>query len=153
MPRETSDVIDREGWFRTGDLGIRDNAGYLKITGRNRNVIIRGGENIYPKEVESLLLTHPDIGDVRVVGVPSRRLGEELFAFVTAAHGRACNTQNVREYFRNKMSRHMTPRWVKTVGVLPRAQDGKVDRNELRRWAIGELELRDGDCYQVLYDN
>ena len=151
MPRETSEIIDREGWFHTGDLGVSDEEGYYRITGRKRNIIIRGGENIYPLEVEKFLLNYPDIIDVRVVGVPSRRLGEEVFAFAKTQNGAPCNPQSIREYFQNEISRHNIPRWIKIVKEFDGEKNGNVDRNELRRLAIQELNVERDHPLEIMY--
>lgn len=153
MPRETFEIMDKDGWFHTGDLGVRDEEGYYQITGRKRNIIIRGGENIYPLEVERLLLTYPDISDVRVVGVPSHRLGEEVYAFVTTNNGTLGNHQTLRDFFRNKISRNLIPRWVKILEELPGEKGRNVDRNELRSLAIQDLGLQEDRIFEIIYEN
>ncbi|HQO77650.1 MAG TPA: AMP-binding protein, partial [Thermodesulfobacteriota bacterium] len=131
MPMETAELLDNEGWFHTGDLGTRDRDGYYRITGRNRNMIIRGGENIYPLEVERHLLSFPAVTETRVVGVPSRRLGEEVYAFVKTT-GETYTAQAVRDYFRSRYPRHYIPRWVKRIEAFPGEETGCIDRNRLR---------------------
>jgi fatty-acyl-CoA synthase len=153
MDRETSEIIDKEGWFHTGDLGVRDGEGYYRITGRKRNMIIRGGENIYSLEVEKFLLTYPDVVDVRVVGVPSRRLGEEVYAFIKTNNGSICNPQSIREYFQTEISRHHIPRWIKIVEEFAGEKDGNIDRNELRRSAIQGLKLKDDHPLEIIYEH
>jgi len=153
MPRETSEMMDEDGWFHTGDLGLMDEEGYYRITGRKRNLIIRGGENIYPLEVEKFLVTCPDVFDALVVGVPSRRLSEEVFAFVKTNNGSNCNPQSIREYCRAEISRHQIPRWIKIVDEFPEKKDGTIDRNELRRCAMQELKLQEDHPLEIIYEH
>ena len=154
MPDETAELIDQEGWFHTGDLGIRDSDGCYRITGRRRNMIIRGGENIYPMEVEKHLKTFFGISDVRVVGVPSRRLGEEVFAYVKNTNGSACTTQSIREYFKPRIPRHYIPRWVKVVDNFNGLDNQQMDRNTLRQQAMEELHVRiDDHPLEIIYEN
>jgi fatty-acyl-CoA synthase len=137
MPQETAELMDKDGWFHTGDLGLRDKDGFYRITGRKRNMLIRGGENIYPAEVEKYLLSCPGVINARVVGIPSKRLGEEAFAFVKTNNGLIPNAQFVREYFRSEISRHNIPRWISLVEEIPGEKEGEdLDRNELRRAAM-----------------
>jgi len=152
MPHETSETVDRHGWFHTGDLGVCDEEGYFRITGRKRNLIIRGGENIYPLEVEKFLRIYPEIRDVRVVGVPSRRLGEEVFAFAKTHNGLSCTRQALREYFRNRIPRNHLPRWIKVVEEFAGETGGVVDRNKLRRVAMEELKLNADHPLEILYE-
>jgi len=152
MPHETSETVDRHGWFHTGDLGVCDEEGYFRITGRKRNLIIRGGENIYPLEVEKFLRIYPEIRDVRVVGVPSRRLGEEVFAFAKTHNGLSCTRQALREYFKNMIPRNHIPRWIKVVEEFAGETGGFVDRNKLRRVAMEELKLNADHPLEILYE-
>ncbi len=154
MPKETAELLDKDGWFHTGDLGVRDHDGYYRITGLKRNMIIRGGENIYPLEVEKYLTTYPGVCDVRVVGVPSRRLGEEVFAYVKSKNGSLCTTQSIREHFKPRIPRHYIPRWVKVVESFNGRGDKSVDRNELRRMAMDELNLTLEDHpLEIIYES
>jgi len=153
MDRETSEIIDQKGWFHTGDLGVSDGEGYYRITGRKRNMIIRGGENIYSLEVEKFMLTYPGVVDVRVVGVPSRRLGEEVYAFIRTNNGSICNLQSIREYFQTEISRHYIPRWIKIVEEFAGEKDGNIDRNELRRSAIQGLKLKYDHPIEIIYEH
>lgn len=151
MPNETAEVIDAEGWFHTGDLGTQDKNGYYRITGRRRNMLIRGGENIYLMEVERFLQTCPEVAEVKVVGVPSRRLGEEAYAFVKTKNAATVTPQSLRDYFRNQVCRHHIPRWINVVKEMPADACGRVDRNELRRVAMRDLKLDDPPL-QILYE-
>ena len=152
MEKETSELFDEQGWFHTGDLGIKDTEGYYLITGRNRNMIIRGGENIYPLEIEKFLQSHPDIIDSRVVGVPSRRLTEEVYAFVKTKNGSVCNSQSIREYCRSRICRHQIPRWIKIVDEFLGENEGKADRNKLRQLAIMDLKLEGERSLKIIYE-
>ena len=153
MPQETTELMDKDGWFHTGDLGTKDEDGFYRITGRRRNMLIRGGENIYPLEVEKYLLSFPGVLDTRVVGVPSRRLGEEAFAFVKTNNGLIPNVQSIREYFRDEISRHNIPRWITLVEQFPGEKEGTtLDRNELRQEAIKEIKSAEEHPLTIIYD-
>ncbi|HJX30658.1 MAG TPA: AMP-binding protein [Thermodesulfobacteriota bacterium] len=153
MPQETAELMDKDGWFHTGDLGMKDEDGFYRITGRRRNMLIRGGENIYPLEVEKYLLSFPGVLDARVVGVPSRRLGEEAFAFVKTNNGVVSNAQSIREYFRDEISRHNIPRWITLVEQFPGEKEGTtLDRNELRQEAIKEIKSAEEHPLTIIYD-
>ncbi len=153
MPQETTELMDKDGWFHTGDLGTKDEDGFYRITGRGRNMLIRGGENIYPLEVEKYLLSFPGVLDARVVGVPSRRLGEEVFAFVKTNNGVVSSAQSIREYFRNEISRHNIPRWITLVEHFPGEKEGTtLDRNELRQEAIKEIKAAEEQPLTIIYD-
>jgi len=153
MPQETSETVDENGWFHTGDLGMCDDEGYFRITGRKRNLIIRGGENIYPLEVERFLRTYSEIKDIRVVGVPSRRLGEEVFAFVKTHNGQPFSFQGLREYFLHKIPRNHVPRWLKVVEEFAGETGELVDRNALRRAAMEDLNLSEDHPLEILYES
>ncbi len=154
MPRKTREIIDQDMWFHTGDLGKFDKNGYYQITGRKRNLIIRGGENIYPMEIEKHLLAHPDILDARVVGVPSTRLSEEVYAFVKKRKSSTkCNHKTIKEYLGNKIARFKVPRWIDIVEAIPGEKRGNVDRNNLRTSAIQKLKLKNNPSFKIIYDN
>lgn len=143
MPEATAQVIDDEGWLHTGDLAIMDENGYFKITGRIKDMIIRGGENIYPKEIEEFLYTHPMIKDVQVVGVPDEQYGEEIMAYVILKEGAACSPKEIQDYVRSHMARHKTPKYVKFIDNFPMTASGKIQKFKLREMAIEELRLQD----------
>ncbi|MBN2467833.1 MAG: AMP-binding protein [Deltaproteobacteria bacterium] len=153
MDSETAELVDSEGWFHTGDLGTRDEEGYYLISGRRRNMVIRGGENIYPLEIEKFLCTYPGAVDARVVGVPSRRLSEEVYAFVKMNKNSDVDAQSIREYCRTQISRHQTPRWIKIVERFPGEEEGAIDRNELRRSALEELGLQEDSPMTIIYND
>jgi fatty-acyl-CoA synthase len=142
-PDRTSEAIDADGWMHTGDLATMDDEGYVNIVGRSKDMVIRGGENVYPREVEEFLYSHPDVADVQVVGVPDSRFGEELVAWVIPRAGASVDPEQVREFCRGKIAHYKIPRYVRTVDEFPMTVTGKVQKFKLRDRAIEELELRD----------
>jgi fatty-acyl-CoA synthase len=143
MPEETEKVIDKDGWLHTGDLAVMDENGYCKITGRMKNMIIRGGENIYPREIEEFLYTHPKISDVQVYGVPDRKYGEQVMAAVKLKQGVALTGDEVKEFCRGKIANYKVPKYVKFVDSYPMTASGKIQKFKLREMAIRELQLED----------
>ncbi|CAN7215370.1 AMP-binding protein [Knoellia sp. LjRoot47] len=136
-------VVD--GWMRTGDLAVMDDAGYLQITGRIKDMVIRGGENIYPREIEEFLYTHPDVVDAQVVGVPDARYGEELAAWVRMREGAEPMTaQSLREFASGKLAHYKIPRYVRIVEDFPMTVTGKVRKVEMREITVAELGLDQG---------
>src|SRR4051794_38036052 len=140
-PEKTADAIDRARWMHTGDLAQMDDEGYVKIVGRIKDMVIRGGENVYPRELEEFLMTHPDIADVQVVGVPDPRYGEELMAFVTTRGGADLDRAAVAEFCKGKIAHYKVPRYVQVVSEFPMTVTGKVQKYKLREQAIEELGL------------
>lgn len=141
MPEATSATIDENGWLHTGDIAVVDEDGYYKITGRLKDMIIRGGENIYPKEIEEFLYTHPDVKDVQVVGVPDKTYGEEIFAAIVLKEGSKIDIADIKEYVKSHMARHKTPKYVKFVDSFPMTASGKVQKFKIRDTAIEEFNL------------
>ncbi|MEA2456955.1 MAG: fatty-acyl-CoA synthase [Thermoleophilaceae bacterium] len=137
----TARSIDVAGWMHTGDLAEMDDDGYVAIVGRNKDMIIRGGENIYPREVEEFLYTHPDIVDVQVVGVPDERLGEEVCAWVILRPGAELDAEQLREFCRDKITRYKIPRYVRSVGEFPMTVTGKIQKFKIREHEIEERGL------------
>jgi fatty-acyl-CoA synthase len=143
-PDKTAEAIDAARWMHTGDLGVMDDEGYVNITGRIKDMVIRGGENIYPREVEELLYTHPDVLDAQVIGVPDEKYGEELMVWVRMRDGAGPLTVDaVREYCTGKIARYKIPRYVHVVDEFPMTVTGKVRKVEMRESAIGLLGLED----------
>jgi fatty-acyl-CoA synthase len=140
-PERTAAAIDAEGWMHTGDLGVMAGDGYVNIVGRIKDMVIRGGENIYPREVEEFLYTHPDIEDVQVIGVPDEKYGEELMACVKMRPGADIDEDSVRNYCRGKIAHFKVPRYVSFVGEFPMTVTGKVRKVEMREKAIADLGL------------
>jgi fatty-acyl-CoA synthase len=149
MPEATAQAIDSEGWLHTGDLATMDESGYFKITGRIKDMIIRGGENIYPKEIEEFLYTLPTVKDVQVVGVPSKEYGEEVMAFVIPKEGVCVTEDEIKASVRSHMARHKTPRYVKFIDSFPMTASGKIQKYKLREAAIQELGLEDAAAIET----
>jgi fatty-acyl-CoA synthase len=137
----TAEAIDAGRWMHTGDLATMDEDGYVRIVGRSKDMVIRGGENVYPRELEEFLYTHPDIADVQVIGVPDERYGEELMAWVLAREGATVTEEGVREFCRERIAHYKIPRYVKLVDSFPMTVTGKVQKYKLREAAIEELGL------------
>lgn len=143
MPEATALAIDKDGWLHTGDLATVDDDGYYKIVGRIKDMIIRGGENIYPKEIEEFLYTHPAISDVQVVGLPSKQYGEEVCAFIILRKGEKLTEDEVKEFVRSHMARHKTPSYVIFVESFPTTASGKIQKYKLREEGIEYFDLQD----------
>jgi fatty-acyl-CoA synthase len=137
----TAEAIDKHGWMHTGDLATMDADGYVNIVGRSKDMIIRGGENIYPREVEEFLHGHPEIVDVAVVGVPDRKYGEEILAWVKLREAAQLDEDDVKEYCRGQIAHFKVPRYIKFVDELPMTVTGKVQKFKIREAAIAELGL------------
>ena len=135
MEEATKNAIDDDGWLHSGDLAVVDEDGYYRITGRIKDMIIRGGENIYPRELEELIYTHPKIQDVQVIGVPSQKFGEEVMACIIVKDGEEMDEEEVREFVRKNMSRHKVPSFVTFMSSFPMTASGKIQKYKLREMA------------------
>jgi fatty-acyl-CoA synthase len=144
-PERTAEVIDAARWMHTGDLAVIDEAGYLNITGRIKDMVIRGGENIYPREVEEFLYGHPEIEDVQVIGVPDLKYGEELCAWVKLRPGSGLTTEQVREFCVGKIAHYKVPRYVRFTDGFPMTVTGKVQKFKMRETSVAELGLAAAD--------
>jgi fatty-acyl-CoA synthase len=142
-PEKTAEAIDRGRFMHTGDLAVMDAEGYLNIVGRSKDMVIRGGENVYPREIEEFLMGHPDVADVQVVGVPDDRFGEELMAWIVCRGGAELDRDAVAEYCRGKIAHFKVPRYVQCVSEFPMTVTGKVQKYKLREQAIEELGLKE----------
>ena len=138
----TRDAIDAARWMHTGDLATMDADGYVNIVGRIKDMIIRGGENIYPREIEEYLYTHPDVSDVQVIGVPSARYGEEVMAWVRLREGATLTDEALDAYCRGKIATYKIPRYWKLVDGFPMTVTGKVQKFRMREQAVEELGLQ-----------
>jgi len=139
-PAKTAAAIDADGWMHSGDLAVMDDDGYVRITGRIKDMVIRGGENIYPREIEEFLHTHPDILDAQVVGVPDETYGEELMAVVMMRAGAApLSVEALREFCAGRLAHFKVPRYLRVVEEFPMTVTGKVRKDEMRRQAIAHL--------------
>lgn len=140
-PDKTAEAIDADGWMHTGDLAVMADDGYCNIVGRIKDMVIRGGENIYPREIEEFLYGHPDVEDVQVIGVPDVKYGEELMAWVKLRPGAATTPDELRDFCRGKIAHYKVPRYVKMVEEFPMTVTGKVRKVEMRESSITELDL------------
>jgi fatty-acyl-CoA synthase len=140
-PERTAEAVDAHGWMHTGDLATMDEDGYLNIVGRSKDMVIRGGENVYPREVEEFLHTHPDVLEAAVIGVPDERYGEELMAWIRVREGAALTEDDVRDYCRGRIAHFKTPRYVKFAESFPMTVTGKVQKYKMREQAVEELGL------------
>jgi fatty-acyl-CoA synthase len=142
QPDKTAEAVV-DGWMHTGDIGVMDEDGYVQITGRIKDMVIRGGENIYPREIEEFLFTHPDILDAQVIGVPDPKYGEELCAWIRMREGaEPLTAEAVREFATGKLAHYKIPRYVRTVDEFPMTVTGKVRKVEMREKTIAELGLQ-----------
>ena len=142
MPRATRAAIDNEGWLHTGDLAARTPEGNYRITGRLKDMIIRGGENIYPKEIEEFLYTHPKIEDVQVIGVPDKAAGEEIMACIILKEGESMTEKEVQDFVRDNMAKHKVPRYVDFMDAFPMNAAGKILKYKMRENAVEKLKLQ-----------
>ena len=140
-PERTAEAIDAARWMHTGDLAVMDAAGYLNIVGRIKDMVIRGGENVYPREIEEFLYTHPAIEDVQVIGVPDEKYGEELCAWVKVRPGAELTAEEVRAYCSGKIAHYKVPRYVRFTQDFPMTVTGKVQKFKMRETSIIELGL------------
>ncbi|MFF5994980.1 AMP-binding protein [Lysinibacillus sp. KU-BSD001] len=131
-PGATADAIDEDNWLHTGDLGTMDENGFVRVTGRLKDMIIRGGENIYPREIEEFLYKHPKILDVQVAGVPDEKYGEEAAAWIILKEGQTATEEEIREFCTGKISRHKIPRYIYFVNSYPMTASGKIQKFKLR---------------------
>jgi fatty-acyl-CoA synthase len=142
-PERTAEAIDQARWMHTGDLATMDDEGYVNIVGRSKDMIIRGGENVYPREIEEFLYTHPDVADVSVIGVPDEKYGEEIMAWVQAREGTTLSEDELKEFCRGKIAHYKMPRYVKLVDEFPMTVTGKIQKYKMREAAIEELGLKE----------
>jgi fatty-acyl-CoA synthase len=140
-PERTADTIDAEGWLHSGDLGVMDAEGYVSVVGRLKDMIIRGGENIYPREIEEFLFTHPDIQDAKVIGVPDRKYGEEVCAWVQLRDGAELTEEDIRAFCKEHIAYFKVPRYIRLVEEFPMTVTGKVQKFKMREVMIEELGL------------
>ncbi len=149
MPEATRQAIDPEGWLHTGDIGTMDEEGNFRITGRLKDMIIRGGENIYPREIEEFLYTHPAIRDVQVVGVPDEKYGEEVLACVILRAGMEATQEEIIQFVKGGMSRFKSPRYVIFMDSFPMTASGKIQKYKLREMGVQALHLQNADAVET----
>ena len=142
MPRATAAAIDADGWLHTGDLAAMTEDGNFRITGRLKDMIIRGGENIYPKEIEEFIYTHPKVKDVQVIGVPDQQYGEEIMACIILKEGESMTEKEMKGYILDHMARHKVPKYIDFVSEFPMNAAGKILKYKMRENAIEKLGLQ-----------
>ncbi len=140
-PERTAEAIDQTGWMHTGDLATMDTDGYVNIVGRIKDMIIRGGENIYPREIEEFLYTHPDVSDVQVIGVPDVKYGEELMAWVKVREGADLTEDALKGFCQGKIAHYKVPRYIRFTDEFPMTVTGKIQKFKMREQAVAELGL------------
>ncbi|RFU68676.1 AMP-binding protein [Bacillus sp. V59.32b] len=138
-PEATKEAIDGEGWLHTGDLAVMDENGYCRVTARLKDMIIRGGENIYPREIEEFLYQHPAVLDIQVIGVPDQKYGEEVMAWIIPKEGETITAETIREYCNGKISRHKIPRYIQFTDQYPMTASGKIQKYKLREQSLDLL--------------
>ena len=149
MPEATAQAIDKDGWLHSGDLAAVDPEGYFHITGRIKDMIIRGGENIYPKELEEFLYTNPKVKDVQVIGVPDKNYGEEVCACVILKQGETATEDELKEFIRENLSRHKMPRYIWFMDTFPMTASGKIQKYKMREMAVDALNLADAAAIET----
>ena len=145
MPEATAEAIDEDGWLHTGDLACRTKEGNFRITGRLKDMIIRGGENIYPKEIEEFIYTHPLVSDVQVIGVPDEQYGEEIMACIILKEGASMTADEMKAYIAANMARHKVPKYIDFVDAFPMNAAGKILKYKMRADAVKKLGLQKAD--------
>ncbi|MCK5886440.1 MAG: AMP-binding protein, partial [Alcanivorax sp.] len=140
---KTAEAIDRGGWMHTGDLAVIDDGGYCNIVGRLKDMVIRGGENIYPREIEEFLYRHPKIQDVQVVGIPDPKYGEELCAWIILKAGQSCSEQEIRDFCQGQIAHYKVPRYLRFVENFPMTITGKIQKFMIRQAMKDELKLEE----------
>ena len=141
-PEKTAEAVDPGGWMHTGDLAVMDDAGYVNIVGRLKDMVIRGGENVYPREIEEFLYRHPKIQDVQVIGVPDQKYGEEICAWIKLREGQTATPEEIREFCKGQIAHYKIPRYVEFVSDFPMTITGKIQKFVMREQTIGKLGLK-----------
>lgn len=142
-PEKTNEAIDEARWMHTGDLATVDEEGYVNIVGRIKDMIIRGGENVYPREIEEFLYTHSAVSDVQVIGVPDQKYGEEIMAWIKIKAGHEINEEEIKEFCKGQIARYKVPRYIKFTDSFPMTVTGKIRKVEMRKISIQELGLEE----------
>ena len=149
MPQATAAAIDKDGWLHTGDLACRTKEGNYRITGRLKDMIIRGGENIYPKEIEEFIYTHEKVSDVQVIGVPDEQYGEEIMACIILKEGETMTEAEMKDYILANMARHKVPRYIDFVDSFPTNAAGKIMKYKMREQAVEKLGLQKANSVET----
>ncbi len=145
MPEATAAAIDKDGWLHTGDIALRTDDGNYRITGRLKDMIIRGGENIYPKEIEEFIYTHPKVKDVQVIGIPDEQYCEEIMACIILKENEAMTEEEMKAYVRDHMAKHKVPRYIDFVTEFPMNAAGKILKYKMRENAVEKLKIKKVD--------
>jgi fatty-acyl-CoA synthase len=145
----TSETIDATGWLHSGDLGVMNKDGYLHITGRKKDMIIRGGENIYPREVEEVLHSHPAVAQAQVFGLPDARLGEEVALWVALKSGSSANAEDLVSFLKERVAHFKIPKHVRFVSEFPMTVTGKIQKFAMREAMVKELGLEQADAIET----
>lgn len=140
-PQATAEAIDPARWMHTGDLAVMDDDGYVRIVGRSKDMIIRGGENIYPRELEEFFFTHPAVADVQVIGIPDERYGEEIVAWIKLHPGHHADDEQLRAFCKARIAHFKIPRHFKFVDEFPMTVTGKIQKFRMREISIEEIRL------------
>jgi len=148
-PEATATAIDAARWMHTGDLATMDEEGYINIVGRIKDMVIRGGENVYPREIEEFLYTHPKISDVQVIGVPDPKYGEEIMAWVKLKPGEQVTEEEIIAYCKGKIAHYKIPRYIKFVDAFPMTVTGKIMKFQMREQSTKELGLESAASIQT----
>jgi fatty-acyl-CoA synthase len=143
MPEKTGETIDPDGWLHSGDLATMNPQGYVNIVGRVKDMVIRGGENIFPAEIEAFLMRHPKVAEAQIVGVPDAFMGEELVAVLRLRDGEQVDEAEMRDYCRASISRQKVPKYIRFVEAFPLTASGKVKKFALQEEMIRELGLEE----------
>jgi fatty-acyl-CoA synthase len=142
-PERTHETLDLAGWLHSGDVGVMDEEGYVRIVGRIKDMIIRGGENVYPREVEEFLFTHPKIIEVQVFGVPDAKYGEQVCAWIRVREGIELSEQDVKDYCRDRIAHFKVPHYVRFVASFPMTVTGKAQKFRMREEMIEILGVKE----------
>jgi len=138
---KTGEAIDAGGWMHTGDLATMDDNGYVNIVGRLKDMVIRGGENVYPREIEEFLYRHPKVQDVQVIGVPDKRFGEEVCAWIKLRDGEAATAEEIRAFCQGQIAHYKIPRYIEFVTEFPMTITGKIQKFVMREQTMAKLGL------------
>ena len=145
----TREAIDSEGWMHTGDLATMDQEGYINIVGRIKDMVIRGGENVYPREIEEFLYTHPKVSDVQVIGVPDPKYGEEIMAWIKLKPGEQATEEEFKTFCKGQIAHYKIPRYIKFVDAFPMTITGKIMKFQMREQSTQELGLEGASSIQT----
>jgi fatty-acyl-CoA synthase len=148
-PAATAEAIDSARWMHSGDLAVMREDGYVNISGRIKDMIIRGGENIYPREIEEFLYSHPKVTEAQIIGVPDLKYGEELCAWVRLREGQSATEEEIREFCRGQIATHKIPRYIRFTTEFPTTVTGKIQKYRMREISVAELGLNTANAVRT----